>query len=185
MLWRASTCLSTEGGTRARSQSQTGRECTPILPDEGTSILTDGGCPYPSHSGCPHPRSGQGDTLIPGQDEGYPIPGQNRMGIPPVGKIGIAPSEDWMGVSPPPEETEQHSEYLLHGGQYASSIHEGGFSCLYIVLKIIQGKKTLLDCKTLELKIIMGPRNKNQMVWITDWDFIVDMTLPLQLTRVW
>ena len=31
-----------------------------------------------------------------------------------------------------PWETEQHSEYLLHGGQYASCVHAGGLSCVYL-----------------------------------------------------
>ena len=38
----------------------------------------------------------------------------------------------WTGVTPPPppKKTEKQSEYLLHGGRYASCVHAGGLSCL-------------------------------------------------------
>ena len=58
-----------------------------------------------------------GDTL------GYPTPHPGLDGDTPLLKLdgGTAP--------PPRQETDQHSEDLLRGGQYASCIHAGGLSC--------------------------------------------------------
>ena len=49
------------------------------------------------------------------------------MGVCP-GRTGwVAPQQDWMGVP-------QQSEYLLHGGHYASWIHAGGLSvCIFLL----------------------------------------------------
>ena len=41
---------------------------------------------------------------------------------PPVRLDGVTP------ITPPPQETEQHSEYLLYDGRYASCVHVG-LSC--------------------------------------------------------
>ena len=51
----------------------------------------------------------------------------------PLGRMGVPPCWDWMGVPPPPppnQETEQQSKHLLRGGRYASWIHAGGLSWL-------------------------------------------------------
>ena len=42
----------------------------------------------------------------------------------------------WSKIGLPPQEIEQHSEYLLRGGRYASCIHAGGLSCLWIFLAV-------------------------------------------------
>ena len=54
--------------------------------------------------GVPHPRSGGGGDPIPGNGLGTPLP-------------------------PPGQETDLHSEHLLHGGRYASCVYAGGLSC--------------------------------------------------------
>ena len=59
-------------------------------------------------------------TPIPGQDGGYHISGQ---GVPPSIRL-------YGGI---PLETELHSQYLLHGGRYASCVHAGGLSCFFCV----------------------------------------------------
>ena len=77
---------------------------------------------------CPH----SGDTsinLIWGGG-GCPIqPGINGGDLHQVG-WGY-PLSGWTGVHPtfPRPETQQHSEYLLHRGRYASCVHTGGLSC--------------------------------------------------------
>ena len=56
---------------------------------------------------------------IPSLDGGTYL-GQGTTPPPPVRLDGV----------PPSQETEQHSQYLLCSGQYASYIHAGGLSCL-------------------------------------------------------
>ena len=54
---------------------------------------------------------------------GTPPPSPAKVGIPPS-KVSTIPS--W--------KTDQHSEYLLLGGRYASYVHAGGLSCSKIIL---------------------------------------------------
>ena len=59
---------------------------------------------------------------------GYPIPGLGRRGVPHLRSWwGGTPSQVWPGGYP--LQTDQHSEHLLRGGQYASCVHAGGLSC--------------------------------------------------------
>ena len=59
-----------------------------------------------------------------------PPPSQERIGYSPCqDRLGNPPSQDKTGYTPSLE-TEQHSEYLLRDGWYASSIHARGLSCL-------------------------------------------------------
>ena len=91
-----------------------------------SQVWTGGVTQFPGLDGgrYPIPRSRQGGTPIPGLDGGtleYPphpgqVPGQDR-GYPGV---------------PPCQDTEQHSEHLLHGGRYASCVHAGGLSCYHL-----------------------------------------------------
>ena len=83
------------------------------------------------------PADGGGGTYLPADGEGVPnflltgaVPTMDRD----VPTLGRTPS---FGKVPPfkvglPQETEQHSEYLLRGGQYASCVHAGGLSCLKV-----------------------------------------------------
>ena len=58
----------------------------------------------------------RGDTPV----RSVPPPRQDRMEYPPP-------------LPPPLRETEQRSEYLLHGRRYASWVHAGGLSCFYFI----------------------------------------------------
>ena len=74
--------------------------------------------------GYPTARSGWG-TPCPSQVRiGYPLPGQD--GVP-------SPGQNW--GTPPPLQTEQQSEHLVRGGQYASCVH-AGLSCVFITFTI-------------------------------------------------
>ena len=55
----------------------------------------------------------------------YPIQGLDQGGVPnPMSRTG------WGTASPAPhQETDQHSEHLLHGGRCVSCVHAGGLSC--------------------------------------------------------
>ena len=79
---------------------------------EGGTQVTDGGFSSTRQRGTPVPGGG------------YPISGflQTRQGYPPPPQEG----QDW---STPRPKTEQQSEYLLHGGRYASCVRAGGLSC--------------------------------------------------------
>ena len=79
--------------------------------------------------GYPLPRSRQGaGYYLPRWRGRYYLPRQggttSRQGGT-TSQVGVPPSQ--AGGYPLPE---QHSMYLLHGGQYASCIHAGGLSCL-------------------------------------------------------
>ena len=90
--------------------------------------------------------------------EGYPLPGpcggypgvppspRTLWGIPPSRpRMGYPPIQDWMGYPPPCQETDQHSEHLLRGGQYASCVHAGGLSFrfkYFLIQKIIKFNNT-------------------------------------------
>ena len=60
---------------------------------------------------------------------GYPSPSQGVLGLmyppPPTGTREPSLGWDWV----PALETVQKSEYLRHGGRYASCGHAGGLSC--------------------------------------------------------
>ena len=91
--------------------------------------------PSPSHNTSTGPMSFIGGTPVTGSRSllgGTPWPGQD--GVPPPtqpGQDGVPPpSQDRMGYPPPRDRTSK--EYLLHGGQYASCVHAGAQSCLFI-----------------------------------------------------
>ena len=101
---------------------------------------------WPGLDGVPLPRPGQ-DGVPPGQDwMGYPL-GQVRMGYPlQPGLDGVSPPSPRTGRGTPPGQdwgthswewgtpgSEQQSEYLLHGGRYASCDHARGLSCIILV----------------------------------------------------
>ena len=133
------------GGTPARPQMKvpypvpTG--LPPSSPDRGKypHRFPMGVHPSSPGGGYPHPiLMGGGGAPIQSffPDRGSPIvpnPFQDSMGVPlGLYMSTLCPYQDWMGV-PPHQETEQQSEHLLHGGQYASCVHAGGLSCsLYV-----------------------------------------------------
>ena len=76
-----------------------------------------GGVPCQVQLGGGYPaRSSRGGTL-PGPAGGVPWPG----GYPAGGGTQL----------------EQHREYLLHGGRYASCVHAGGLSCTWLIWVIL------------------------------------------------
>ena len=92
--------------------------------------------PFQLTGGLPHPIQSNGGGGIEGTGRVPPSkPGEGyshlRMGVPPSGWMGVSPPL-WglMDTPPPPRETEQHSEYLLCGGQNASCVHAGWRFCL-------------------------------------------------------
>ena len=81
------------------------------------------GYPARSSQGGYPARSSQGGTLPGGTLlGGYPARGT---------QVGYPPSQVRMGGTL----LGQQKEYSLHGGRYASCVHAGGLSCLYIKLK--------------------------------------------------
>ena len=92
-----------------------------------------GGALFQIWMGVPHPADG-GD-LIQDQDGRYARANQGLDGVPPPVRTGWAPPphQDWMGYPPPRQDTDQHSEHLLHGGRHASCVHAGGLSCFYLL----------------------------------------------------
>ena len=79
----------------------------------------DGGTP-PLHPDLgwvtPHPDLGWGTPPVQTLDRVHPPQSRTEWGTPPS----------------PGQKTEQHSEHLLRGGRYASCVHAGGLSCLYL-----------------------------------------------------
>ena len=75
-------------------------------------------------------------SQVQDQDGGVPPTSKTGWGTPSPparSKIrtgGTPPRPRLDGVPPPThQESEQHSEYSLHGGRYASCVHAGGLSC--------------------------------------------------------
>ena len=119
-----------------------------------TRFFTDQTKTFPRNQSLPPASEGCGKVIFSGRVSvppgrvprpgprwggGYPSQVQVRINPPPQKKKKLRLS--WMGVhppsgldgstSPPPSlETEQHSEYLLCGGRYASCVHAGGLYCL-------------------------------------------------------
>ena len=88
--------------------------------------------PIPDGGGYPHPvpmKGGGYPILLVGR--GTPIPDLG-WGVPPI-QVRSQVRTGGGGWHP---QLEQHSMYLLHGGRYASCIHAGGLSCLYLNLSI-------------------------------------------------
>ena len=88
--------------------------------EAGFPILGPGG-------GVPHPRSRQGG--IPSQvqaGEGVPHP-KSRWGRGTP--AGVPP---WQGTPPPAEVPPPPPRYFLRRGRYASCVHAGGLSCLFV-----------------------------------------------------
>ena len=108
----------------------------PILLTGGYPILLTGGAPHPAdRRGVPCPRSGQRGSPSKIRTGGTPC--QNWMGYPRSWHPGLD------GVTRPPsphQETDQHSEHLLRGRQYASCVHTGLLSCLFSKAKNISSK---------------------------------------------
>ena len=96
-----------------------------------STIAGGGGCtPSQVWMGVPHRRSGEQDTPHQGLD-GVPPPVQDWMGYLP-------PLWDWMEYPRLGQETDHHSEHLLHGRRYASCVHAGGLSCfLFLHPKVV------------------------------------------------
>ena len=90
--------------------------------------------PWGSRGGEYPARSSRGGgTLargVPWPGGGYPAREVHPPGGYPAGGV------PWPGGVPCRGGTQlgQHREYLLHGGRYASCVHAGGLSCLYIQL---------------------------------------------------
>ena len=91
----------------ARVRSTTGRYCF----HRCLSVHRGGG--QPAHS-----AGGGGSVVSPAGVGGQPAGGWVSPGGGGSAKIG------------------QQNEYLLHGGRYASCVHAGGLSCLFIYLFI-------------------------------------------------
>ena len=100
------------GGTHPRYTPQPGQDGDP---SQGGAHLQ-----YPP----PWPGHDWGCTPVRGHPSGVPL-GQVKMGVTPA--RGHLP-----GVPPPPPGTGQHMEYLISGGRYASCVHTGGLSCLFV-----------------------------------------------------
>ena len=101
---------------------------------QGVPHHADWGVPPSSQWGGSR-SSQQGVPLV---GTGWGTPCQDRMGILPLlgldGSIPPPPIRTGLDTPPTSDETEQHSEYLLRGGQYASCIHAGGLSCFIFIL---------------------------------------------------
>ena len=91
----------------------------------GTPILPDGGVP-PSTLNRVYPYPAYGVYPIPSQDAG--TPNARSRGVPHP-RSGRGYPNSYSGWRQYPQ-LEQHSMYLLHGGQYASCVHAGGLSCM-------------------------------------------------------
>ena len=80
-----------------------------------------GGVPCRGGVPCQGGYPARGDTLPRGGIllGGYPAGGVPCRGVP-----------SWGGTLPGGTQLEQHREYLLHVGRYASCVHAEGFSCL-------------------------------------------------------
>ena len=103
-----------EGGTP--SDLHLGRG-TPIQPSPGDT-------PFSLHLG-----GGGSYHMQPHWSDGG-TPCQVGWGYQAIRLDGGTPSPHRAGwVTPSPWETEQHSEYLLHGGRYASCVHAEALSC--------------------------------------------------------
>ena len=86
----------------------------------GVPCQEGGTLPGVPRSGTPPARSGQG---VPCQGGTPARGGVSCRGVP---RSGTPPSQVRMGGG---TQLEQHREYLLHGGQYASCVQPGGLSC--------------------------------------------------------
>ena len=79
--------------------------------------------------------NGWGSHIQSRQGRGCPSQSEPDGGPPlPVGT-------GWGVLS---QDSEQHSEYLLHGGRYASRIHAGGLSCSVFITADIRRKWQLM-----------------------------------------
>ena len=85
-------------------------------------------------------------------EEGTPLGYPPRRGYPPQGTIQQTGTQvryptPGRGHLPRSTPTEQHSEYLLRGGRYASCVHAGGLSCFPYLLsqRIITLERILLN----------------------------------------
>ena len=124
---------------RVRSTRE-GNVLTRVCPSINLSVHR-GGCPYPIML-C---NISQNAMSQPG---GYPDPpgGVPRSGYPPRGvprsryprggtKVRVPPLGGYQGPGTPPgggTRVGQQKEYSLHGGRYASCVHAGGLSCLFL-----------------------------------------------------
>ena len=82
-----------------------------------------------------------GGTLLGGTQPGYPLsgypPGQDRGTLPGGTQVGYPPGRvppSGPGQDGGGTQLGQQKEYSLHGGQYASCVHAGGLSCLFVVM---------------------------------------------------
>ena len=106
--------------------------------------------PWGSWGGYPARSSGGGVPWLggvpwPGGYPGWGVPWPEggtlaRGGYPGRGGT-LARGVPWPGGG---TQLGQHREYLLHGGRYASCVHAGGFSCLFLFLESQLHKKTLI-----------------------------------------
>ena len=96
------------------------------------SLLEEGGAQFQT-MGYPSPRWWGGSPrwgvrlswCTPWRGMGYLSLTKTGSGYPPKPGNGVPP------------ETEQQSEYLLHGGRYAFCVHGGGLSCVRALVCIL------------------------------------------------
>ena len=82
------------------------------------------------------------DRRVPTRVSKPPPPSQGRYTLPSGQGTYPLPSGTYCqsGYHPPPfQETEQHSEYLLPVGRYASCVYAGGLSCFIIRTSVVIG----------------------------------------------
>ena len=107
-------------------------------PNDGEGNVFTGVCPFTPGGGVPQSQvlsqvSGRRCFLT---RTGAPS-SQYRTGVPPSQDRTRVPP--WLGLGypspapPPKKKTEQQSEHLLRGRQYASCVHAGGLSCWWLV----------------------------------------------------
>ena len=123
-----------------------------------------GGLPQSQLGGGGYPSLSQGTTPV--NVVGYPR--EDR--VPPAG-TGVLPGLDWgtlqlglwypqLGLWYPPSETEQQSEYLLCGEQYASCDHVAGLSFCFRFLSLEYSSDTV----AFKLSVLTFWRNNCQVV---------------------
>ena len=130
--------------------------------------------------GVPHLRSEVGGT--PARSRWWGVPPWTWDGVPPRHGMGYSPGPgmrytpqtwdwvlppwtfDWvphppdLGLgSPPPPQTDQHSELLLRGGRYASCVHAGGLSCY--INEHYESSYVAINT-SMSVKVLLNPANK-------------------------
>ena len=113
-------------------------------------------CPSIHPSVCPHLAGwGEGGIPRPGPKSsqgGYPSQVQARgtpcRGVPHLGYNTAPPHWTWPGVVP---HRGKQMEYLIRRGRYASCVHAGGLSCLWVVWTPPHNSIQVIYCQSLSL----------------------------------